>query len=151
DIVFKEKTIYHDPTLYIYISSKHITTDAPKGAENWFVLINAPNNEGQDWDELIIKSRQFAIEKINKILNTSIEEHIEFEKCISPTSIEMDYSSAFGAVYGNSSNNKFAAFLRHANFSRKIKNLYFVGGSVHPGAGIPMCLNSAKIMEQVMT
>ena len=149
--VFENKTIYNDPTLYIYISSKHIEKDAPKGSENWFVLTNVPNNEGQNWDELKIKSRKFAVEKVNKLLNTDIEKHIEFEESIYPPSIEMDYSSAFGSVYGNSSNNKFAAFLRHANFSRKIKNLYFVGGSVHPGAGIPMCLNSAKIMEHVLT
>lgn len=150
DTVFNGKTIYEDPTLYIFVSSKHIKKDAPKGSENWFVLINVPNNEGQNWEELKTKSRKFAIEKINKILKTSIEEYIEFEESIYPPCIEMDYSSAFGSVYGNSSNNKFAAFLRHANFSRKIKNLYFVGGSVHPGAGIPMCLNSAKIMEQIM-
>jgi phytoene dehydrogenase-like protein len=50
-----------------------------------------------------------------------------------------------GALYGNASNNIFAAFLRHKNFSSNIKGLYFCGGSVHPGGGIPLCLNSAKI------
>ncbi|MFM9825363.1 MAG: phytoene desaturase, partial [Flavobacterium sp.] len=50
----------------------------------------------------------------------------------------------------NSSNNKFAAFLRHANFSSSIKNLYLVGGSVHPGGGIPLCLFSAKIASQLI-
>jgi phytoene dehydrogenase-like protein len=43
-----------------------------------------------------------------------------------------------------------AAFMRHANFSNRIKNLYFCGGSVHPGGGIPLCLLSAKIVEDVM-
>ena len=42
-------------------------------------------------------------------------------------------------------NNKFSAFLRHTNNSNRIKNLYFCGGSVHPGGGIPLCLLSAKI------
>ena len=63
--------------------------------------------------------------------------------------IERDYHSAFGSIYGNSSNSRLATFLRHPNFSRKVKGLYFAGGSVHPGAGIPMCLNSAKIVEKV--
>jgi phytoene dehydrogenase-like protein len=48
-------------------------------------------------------------------------------------------------LYGTSSNSKFAAFLRHPNFKKKVKGLYFVGGSVHPGGGIPLCLMSAKI------
>jgi phytoene dehydrogenase-like protein len=52
-------------------------------------------------------------------------------------------------LYGTSSNNQFAAFLRHANFSSKIKELYFVGGSVHPGGGIPLALLSAKIVDDL--
>ena len=43
-----------------------------------------------------------------------------------------------------------AAFLRHPNFSSKIKNLYFCGGSVHPGGGIPLCLLSAKIAADLI-
>jgi phytoene dehydrogenase-like protein len=43
-----------------------------------------------------------------------------------------------------------AAFLRHPNFSQNIKNLYFVGGSVHPGGGIPLCLLSAKITAELI-
>lgn len=55
-----------------------------------------------------------------------------------------------GALYGTASNSIFSAFLRHPNFLRKIAHLYFVGGSVHPGGGIPLCLASAKIVEQEM-
>ena len=49
-----------------------------------------------------------------------------------------------GSLYGSSSNNLMSAFLRHPNFSKDILNLYFCGGSVHPGGGIPLCLLSAK-------
>ena len=70
------------------------------------------------------------------------------KKEISLDTIKEKYSTPFGAIYGNSSHNKFAAFFRHSNFSKNVKGLYFVGGSVHPGAGIPLCLNSAKIMDK---
>ena len=50
-----------------------------------------------------------------------------------------------GSLYGTSSNNILSSFLRHPNFSRKFKNLFFCGGSVHPGGGIPLCLLSSKI------
>ena len=83
------------------------------------------------------------------MLSVDIEPLIEFEDVLAPPLIKQRYSSAFGAIFGNSSNNKFAAFLRHPNFSRRIKGLYFAGGTVHPGAGIPMCLNSAKIIDKV--
>ena len=145
DSIFSKKTIYHDPTIYVNITSKHTPTDAPPGCENWFSFINVPNNSGQDWDKLVAEARGHMIRKVNRILNTDIEPHIESELVFDPRVIENRTSSAFGAIYGNSSNNKFAAFLRHANFSKEIKGLYFCGGSVHPGPSIPLCLLSAKI------
>ena len=51
------KTIYHDPTVYVNITSKKNSSDAPENCENWFVMINVPSNENQDWDELIIKPK----------------------------------------------------------------------------------------------
>lgn len=147
---FQKKTIYQDPTIYLNITSKYKVDDAPEGCENWFVLINAPANEGQDWDKIIDETRQNVIDKLNRNLGVDITSLIENESILDPRSIEMKTSSAQGALYGNSSNNKFAAFLRHANFSSRIKNLYFVGGSVHPGGGIPLALSSAKIVAEMM-
>jgi phytoene dehydrogenase-like protein len=83
------------------------------------------------------------------MLSVDLSQLIEFEEVLAPPMIRHRYASAFGAIFGNSSNNKFAAFLRHPNFSRNIKGLYFAGGTVHPGAGLPMCLNSAKIIDKV--
>jgi len=143
--IFAKKTIYHDPTIYLNITSKHTPTDAPTGCENWFAFINVPNNSGQDWDQFINEARENIIRKVNRVLKTNIRPLIESEMVFDPRVIESRTSSAFGAIYGNSSNNKFAAFLRHANFSKDIKNLYFCGGSVHPGPSIPLCLLSAKI------
>ncbi|MEP7107062.1 MAG: 1-hydroxycarotenoid 3,4-desaturase CrtD [Ferruginibacter sp.] len=143
--IFKEKTIYSDPTIYLNITSKLTPADAPPGCENWFTFINVPNNSGQDWDLLISKTRENIIKKINRVLKTDLAPFIETEMVFDPRVIESRTSSAFGAIYGNSSNNKFAAFLRHANFSKELKNLYFCGGSVHPGPSIPLCLLSAKI------
>ena len=145
--MFEKKTIFHDPTVYINITSKHKSDDAPEGCENWFVLINAPANEGQNWDKIIAQTKENVLKKISRVLGQNIAELIECEEILDPRTIESKTSSAQGALYGNSSNNRFAAFLRHANFSSKIKNLYFVGGSVHPGGGIPLALSSAKIMS----
>ncbi|MFT7072754.1 MAG: phytoene desaturase [Patiriisocius sp.] len=144
--LFKEKTIDADPTVYIFVSSKMTKGDAPKKCENWFVMVNAPSNSKENWDELIRTTKQNIIHKINKSLKTNIEDYIEFEKIASPITIEQNTLSKGGALYGNSSNSMFSAFLRHPNFLKSVKNLYFVGGSVHPGGGIPLCLASAKIV-----
>ena len=86
------------------------------------------------------------MKKLSTQLGEDIEPLIEVEDILDPRKIEIRTSSTQGALYGNSSNNKYAAFLRHPNFSKHIKGLYFCGGSVHPGGGIPLCLLSAKIV-----
>jgi len=145
--LFKEKTINNDPTVYIFVSSKMVKGDAPENCENWFVMVNAPSNSKENWDDLIRVTRQNIITKINKSLKTNIEDYIEHESIASPITIEQNTLSKGGALYGNSSNSMFSAFLRHPNFLHSVKNLYFVGGSVHPGGGIPLCLASAKIVD----
>jgi len=140
------KNIQSDPTIYINITSKHIVTDAPKNSENWFVMINVSHNKGQNWDLLVQNARQKIIKKINRFLNTDIEKFIEYEEYMDPTSIELKTGSFQGSLYGTSSNDRLSAFLRHPNFTNKIKNLYFCGGTVHPGGGIPLALNSSKIV-----
>lgn len=140
------KNIQSDPTIYINITSKHIVTDAPKNSENWFVMINVSHNKGQNWDLLVQNARQKITKKINRFLNTDIEKFIEYEEYMDPTSIELKTGSFQGSLYGTSSNDRMSAFLRHPNFTNKIKNLYFCGGTVHPGGGIPLALNSSKIV-----
>ncbi len=143
--IFKRKIVSHDPTIYINITSKMEQGMAPPGCENWFVMVNAPANTGQDWDAVIQQVRINVIQKINRMLDTDIEPLIETESVLDPRTIESRTGSYMGSLYGTSSNSKMAAFLRHPNFTSYIKGLYFCGGSVHPGGGIPLCLQSAAI------
>jgi phytoene desaturase len=141
------KDIYYDPTVYVNITSKKNKSDAPEGCENWFVMINVPANKGQDWDSLIAKARINILQKLSKELQTNIESLILTEEILEPRTIESKTASYQGSLYGTASNNKMAAFFRHSNFSNDIKGLYFCGGSVHPGGGIPLALSSAKIID----
>lgn len=148
--IFEKKSIFSDPTVYINITSKDVKGDAPDNCENWFVMINSPNDSGQDWDNMIDEVKNNILKKINRLLNIELEDYIEYEKVYTPKTIESNTQSYMGSLYGSSSNNLMSAFLRHPNFSNKILNLYFCGGSVHPGGGIPLCLLSAKIVSQLI-
>jgi phytoene desaturase len=150
DHIFDSKTIYEDPTIYINITSKQIKEDAPEGKENWFVMINVPSVYGQDWDQMIATARKNILAKISRNLGENIENHIVFEEKLTPQLIQDKTSSFKGSLYGTSSNSRFAAFFRHKNFSSQYKNLYFCGGSVHPGGGIPLALSSAKIIDKLI-
>jgi phytoene desaturase len=148
--IFNTKTLYHDPTIYVNITSKDVPADAPEGKENWFVMINAPHDTGQDWKAIAEQLRKWVIAKLNRNLDTDIAPLIEKEWVMTPDIIAQRTQSYLGALYGASSNDKMAAFLRHPNFSREISNVYFCGGSVHPGGGIPLCLLSAKIVSDLI-
>ncbi len=148
--IFEDKNVAEDVTVYVNIGSKYASEDCPQGHETWFVMVNTPNNTGQDWDAITKEVRKNVLKKLSKILKKDIESLITCESTLDARTIENRTSSSLGALYGNSSNNRYAAFLRHANFSSKIENLYFCGGSVHPGGGIPLCLSSAKIVAEML-
>lgn len=150
DHIWRQKDICRDPTIYLNISSKYKPDDAPESCENWFVMINVPANTGQDWDALIVEARRNILNKLSRLLGKAISPLIANESVFDPRSIESRTASYQGSLYGTSSNSQFAAFLRHANKSSKIKGLYFCGGSVHPGGGIPLCLLSAKIVSELV-
>ena len=145
--IFNKKTLPDDPTVYINISSKLKASDAPEGCENWFVMINTPADYGQNWDDLVAQAKEKIIQRINQALGTDIRSKIQTEHILTPPLIASKTGSDKGSLYGSSSNTKMSAFLRQSNFSSEAKGLYFCGGSVHPGGGIPLCLHSAKIVS----
>jgi len=148
--LFKKKQMVSDPTVYIFISSKRVPGDALPGHENWFVMVNAPENIGQDWDRQIGSTRTAILEKIRSMLGIDLTGKIICEHIEDPRTIEKRTGSWHGSLYGASSNSRISAFSRHPNHRSKIKNLYFTGGSVHPGGGIPLCLASAAIVASLI-
>lgn len=139
-----------DPTVYIYISSKFNPADAPKGSENWYVMINAPYRVNQNWDDEINRSRKAVLEKIHGYLGIDIEDNIRYEEVLTPPDIERRTDSRAGSIYGISSNNTIAAFLRQRNRSKQFKGLYFCGGSAAPGGGIPLAMLSGKMTAELI-
>ena len=90
-------------------------------------------NQDQDWESLVSKARKNIINKLSNQTEVDLD-IIVFEEYLDPIKIEDKTGSE--VLYGNSSNSKSSAFFRHPNFSSKIKDLYFCGGSVHPGKPI---------------
>ena len=149
--LFEFKKMYSDPTVYINITSKMEPGQAPPGKENWFVMLNAPAGTGVFRDEIVRQSRADILEKLKRMMGEDLEPYIETEDTLTPAGIELKTDSFMGSLYGTSSNSKWAAFLRHPNFNSGIRGLYFTGGSVHPGGGIPLCMKSAKIVGDLIT
>ena len=141
----QQKHYTQDPTIYVHISSKVESNDAPPNAENWFVFVNVP--PGEIPDEIIQAYRKTVLKKLGEYLKTNIEQHLEMEEMFTPQLIQSITSAHKGALYGLNSNGINNIFARPGNKGKE-KGLYFVGGTVFPGGGIPMCLNSAKVTSR---
>jgi phytoene desaturase len=147
--LFKDLDIIMDPTVYINITSKCDPEDAPEGGENWFVMVNVPAGKVFT-PEITARLRAAIITKLEKALKRPVEAAIASEKTWYPEKIAEDTGSYMGALYGASQNTKTAAITRHPNHSSKYKDLYFCGGTVHPGGGVPVSIQSAKIVDKLI-
>lgn len=149
DALFQEKSLVEDPTFYIHISSVVAPEDAEPGHQNWFVMINTPAGIIPDINyRNRVKSQLF--ERVKSQFGVTISDKILFEDFWDCHAIQEHSGSYLGALYGPSSNSLTASIKRHGNRSKKFKNLYFCGGTVHPGGGIPLVLRSAKIVSDLI-
>ena len=147
--LFDRKRCPGKPTVYVNITSKIDRKDAPSPGENWFVLVNAPSDSGQDWPAEIQRTRNAVLERLESALGRDVSGDIVLEDVLSPPRIAAETSSYGGSLYGISSNSRSAAFLRHPNRSRRYPGLYFCGGSAHPGGGMPLVMLSGKIAAEL--
>lgn len=144
--LFRSKKPLEDPTIYIANTSYSDTTHAPENHSNLFILVNAPylTQKQQNWNDIALAYGDKIIQKLENFGLTGLSESIERRHHISPQDFYDRFMSNAGSIYGTSSNGRMSAFARPKNKSIHFDNLYLVGGSTHPGGGIPLAILSAK-------
>jgi phytoene desaturase len=131
------------PTVYACVSSASDSSQALDGCENWFLLANAPADGGSmDGYADVMLDRLAAC-------GTDLRGRLLFTETMSPADIASRYRAGHGSIYGTSSNGKRAAFARPANRG-PVKGLYLVGGTSHPGGGLPLVAMSARIVADMI-
>ncbi|MGB8651597.1 MAG: phytoene desaturase family protein [Mycobacteriales bacterium] len=136
-----------DPTLYVSVPPD----GAPDGHEAWFVLVNAPR-DGQgrgavDWRAPGAREA-YAEHLLDRLAarGLPVRDRVVWQQALSPADLADRTGAVGGAIYGTSSNGATAAFLRPANRS-PVPGLFLVGGSSHPGGGLPLVALSARIVS----
>lgn len=129
-----------DPTIYVCCPAATDATLAPAGDESWFVLVNVP--AGWDGD-----AGAYGDRVLDRLAGHGLDvrPRIRVRRTITPADLEARYRDPGGAIYGTSSNGRRAAFLRPANRGTR-RGLYLVGGSSHPGGGLPLVALSGAIV-----
>ena len=137
-----------DPT--VYVSAPDDPALRPdEDSESWFVLVNAPRHDpgrGVDWDEPGLADRYAAtVLDVLARRGLDVRDRLRWCEVRTPADLERDTGSPGGSIYGTSSNGARAAFLRPGNVS-PVPGLFLVGGSAHPGGGLPLVTLSAEIV-----
>jgi phytoene desaturase len=152
DSIFKDKSISDHPSFYVHAPVRTDPTAAPVNHDTLSVIAGAGHidkNKHQDWNDLKNKTRVAVIKRLRQLGLEDIEEHIKFEVCYTPESWESACNISRGSVFGSLAHNLLQmGYFRPHNQHSRFKNLYFVGGSTHPGNGIPNILMSAKLTSE---
>jgi phytoene desaturase len=151
DALFRRPAPVPDPTVYVHAPADPAM--APPGGEAWFVLVNAPAHDpdrGVDWDAPGLRDRY--ADRVLEVLarrGEDVRGRIRRREVRTPADLERDTAAPGGAIYGTASHGPLAALLRPANRS-PVPGLLLVGGSAHPGGGLPIVALSAKIVADLV-
>jgi phytoene desaturase len=144
--LFQERRFPEDPTVYVNAPSRSDRSMTTGEGETLFLMANAPANDEDQWDETQIRAARKRI--FSRLEGSGFrlnQDEILVEDVWTPKRFSERYSTPGGAIYGANSHGWKNAFLRPGNKDRRIRGLYYVGGSCHPGGGTPMVLLSAEI------
>jgi phytoene desaturase len=152
DRIFKDKSVGDHPSFYIHAPARTDPSAAPAGHDTLSFIVGAGHvdkNMKQDWEYLKKKTRSAVIQRLKQLGLEDIEKHIKFEVCYTPENWESACNISRGSVFGSLAHNLLQmGYFRPHNQHNRYKNLYFVGGSTHPGNGIPNVLLSAKLTAE---
>jgi phytoene desaturase len=149
--IFHAHSLPEDPSFYVHAPTRTDPAAAPEGHDTLLVLVPVGHlaEEGeQDWDALQQIARRTVFSRLGELGVTDLEDHLKFEIVYTPKTWKALYNLEKGAAFGFSHNFWQVGYLRPQNRHRRYKNLYFVGSSTHPGAGLPMALLSARLTSE---
>ncbi|SDL40368.1 phytoene desaturase family protein [Nonomuraea jiangxiensis] len=146
--IFDRGSPPRDPTVYIGCSAVDDASQAPPGAENWTVLVNVPARDPGRWPIRVEAYRDLVLERLAE-RGHDLAGRLRFADVFTPADLRDRYGAWGGAIYGSAHRGRLAPFLRPGNRGPR-RGLYLVGGSAHPGGGLPMVALGAHIVASLV-
>lgn len=150
--IFKDKSVSDHPSFYVHAPARTDPDAAPAGHDTLSFIIGSGHVDKlkkQDWEALKKKTHKALVQRLKQLGLDDIEEHIKFEICYTPENWESACNITRGSVFGSLAHNLLQmGYFRPHNQHSRYKNIFFVGGSTHPGNGIPNVLISAKLTAE---
>jgi len=152
DKIFHENSMAEKPSFYVHAPVRTDPTAAPANEDSLSVIVpvgNMNEKRSQNWNAMKNTARLAVIDRLKTLGMEDIEQHIKFEICYLPNTWKNNYNVSRGATFGSLNHSIMQmGYFRPHNRHDRYHNIYFVGGSTHPGNGIPLVLLSAKLTSE---
>ena len=149
--IFKNHRLTEDFSLYLHRPTATDPSVAPEGCDNFYVLAPVPHlDSGTNWAEHADTYKNAVCKRLEETLLPELSKHVVTSHVMTPQHFHDDLLSYKGAAFGLEPVLLQSAWFRPHNRSEDIENLYMVGASTHPGAGMPGVLMSAKALQTVV-
>lgn len=141
-----------EPSFYVQNASVTDPTLAPEGKSTLYVLlpVTHQNGAGIDWAKEAPRYRELAIDQMEKIGITDLRRRIETEKILTPDGWTSEFDLYKGATFSMAHSLDQMLHLRPHNRFEDIGQMYLVGGGTHPGSGLPVIFESARITSRLL-
>lgn len=146
--IFRRRRPPEDPTVYIGCSAVDDPSQAPGDAENWVMLVNVPARDPGRWPMSPEAYRDLVLERLAR-RGHDLSGRLRFVDLFTPADLRDRYGAWGGSIYGAAYSNRFAALRRPGNRGPR-RGLYLVGGSAHPGGGLPLVTMGARIVASLV-
>lgn len=137
-----------NPTIYVSCSAVHDPAAAPPGSQNLVLLVNVPAGPGVCWQTSAASYQRLVLDRL-AAGGIDIRGRVLFTERLTPADFAARYDSWQGAIYGTAHNGPLSPFLRPGNRG-PLRGLYLVGGSAHPGGGLPLVVIGSRIVASLI-
>ncbi len=151
DDIEKNHCLSPDPSFYVQNAGVTDDTLAPKGMSTLYILAPVPHQNAKlDWAKEKQRFRDLLIQQLAKVGVTDVEKRIRYEKIVTPDDWENQYEVYRGATFNLAHNLTQMLHLRPRNRFEDLDGVYLVGGGTHPGSGLPVIYESARITSRLL-
>jgi phytoene desaturase len=148
----EEGTVPEIPSLYLHNPVATDATMAPPGHSSLYLLVPVPNlTHGHEWTEAdTARYRKLALDRLRTLGVPDIESRIRYEKVVTPRDWRDSYAVGYGATFNLAHDLRQMLMFRPGNRFGDTQGLYLVGGGTHPGSGLPVIYEGARISANLL-
>jgi phytoene desaturase len=151
DDIGRRHVLSEDPSYYVQNASITDPTLAPPGKSTLYILVPVTHQSARvDWRKEAPRYREVILNKLEDLGAPDIRDRIEYERILTPDEWDAGFEVHKGAVFGLAHNWSQMLHLRPRNRFDELDSVYLVGGSTHPGSGLPVIFESARISSRLL-